>query len=336
MSGRYIMKLAASVLALAMLPVGLCQCVSLEQPASGMTLDRTADTAMAARLYGHVDKLVSGFGKRSYLDTQNLERIAAWLAAEFKKAGCQTSEQLVRVEGRTYRNVIGVIPGKSTAKIIIGAHYDACGETPGADDNASAVAGLLELASLFGRETPQHTIELVAYCNEEPPYFGTENMGSFHHARLVRERGERVTAMICLEMIGYYSDEQGSQKYPSPLLRACLPSTGNFVGVVGNGASVSLAKLIQHGMNKVSSMPVARANIPESIGLSLDFSDHRNYWAMGFPAVMITDTAFYRNPNYHEPTDTPDTLDYMRMSDVVKALHRAIMALDQKEKPAEG
>lgn len=312
----------------------LGQCVSIKNP--DVTLEQTADGAMAARLRADVEKVVNGFGWRNSDHGDHLDRLAGYLAAQLKASGCEVSFQEVPVDGRVFRNVIGVVPGKTAKRIIIGAHYDACEELPGADDNASAVAGLLELARLMGRTRHEHTIEFVMYCNEEPPYFATEHMGSAHHARLLERRGDEVAAMICLEMLGYYSDEPDSQKYPMRLMKAMLPSTGNFIGVVGNGQSVSLAKLIQREMNKASSLPVARANIAQSIGFSLDFSDHRNYWDKGYAAVMITDTAYYRNPNYHQPTDTPDTLDYRRMSDVVKALHRAVTALDKSSKTAGG
>lgn len=309
--------------------LGMCQCLSIKNPDKGVTIAATADDALSKRLRHQVEKLTTGFGPRTFTDTDNLKNVADYLETQFTKSGCLVSRQMVTLELRTYQNVIATLPGKTPAKIIIGAHYDTCGITPGADDNTSGVAGLLELASLLSKESLNHTIEFVAYFNEEPPYFATEQMGSAYHARLVKSRNDDVKGMICLEMIGYYSDEPDSQQYPVALMRWTLPSTGNFVGVVGDWGSWSLARTIQQGMNKNSSLPVVRANLPGSLGISLDYSDHRNYWKLGYPAVMITDTSFYRNPHYHEKTDTPDTLDYKRMGDVVKALSKAILELDK-------
>lgn len=220
-----------------------------------------------------------------------------------------------------------VIPGREEGRIIIGAHYDACGDTPGADDNASGVAGLIETARLLKGIQPQYTIELVAYANEEPPYFKTVHMGSAHHARLMAESKTKVHGMLCLEMIGYYSDQEKSQNYPSSSLSWIYPDKGNFIAVLGNWGSVSLARTVQKALE--GHMPTVRLNAPELTG-AFSLSDHINYWQYGMPAVMITDTAFYRNANYHQSTDTPDTLDYERMARVVQGVASAVRQLCRK------
>lgn len=244
-----------------------------------------------------------------------------------RESGGIVDFQTFRADNREYVNVRCVIPGREEGRIIIGAHYDACGDTPGADDNASGVAGLIETARLLKGIQPQYTIELVAYANEEPPYFKTVHMGSAHHARLMAESKTKVHGMLCLEMIGYYSDQEKSQNYPSSSLSWIYPDKGNFIAVLGNWGSVSLARTVQKALE--GHMPTVRLNAPELTG-AFSLSDHINYWQYGMPAVMITDTAFYRNANYHQSTDTPDTLDYERMARVVQGVASAVRQLCRK------
>lgn len=194
--------------------------------------------------------------------------------------------------------------------MIVGAHYDVCGEQPGADDNASAVAGLLEIARFAKRHEAElpYRVDFVAYALEEPPFFGTTKMGSYVHAKYLYENDIKVRGMICLEMIGFFTDRKKSQRYPLPFMGLFYPGTGNFIGVVSNYGSSSFAKQVSRHL-KATAVNVETLKTP-SILTGVDFSDHRNYWKFGYSAVMITDTAFYRNPNYHEPSDTMETLDY--------------------------
>jgi Zn-dependent M28 family amino/carboxypeptidase len=212
--------------------------------------------------------------------------------------------------------------------VVVGAHYDVCGDQDGADDNASAVAAMLELARLLAerRPTVARRIDLVAFTLEEPPFFRTDDMGSAVHARSLRQRGVRVAAMVCLEMVGFFSDRPHSQGFPVPGLSLLYPSTGDFVAVVGNLGSRRLTREIKTRMAGACAVPVHSINAPAVVP-GVDFSDHLNFWLEGFPAVMITDTAFYRNPNYHLPSDTAETLDYDRMTEVVKGLYSAVCAL---------
>ncbi len=275
---------------------------------------------MESRLHATVRFLAKDCFPRNRRDT--LDKAASYIERELQQYVPVVERQPFIVDGTTFENVSALFPGKSAERIVIGAHYDACGFTPGADDNASGTAGLLELARLLKACSPEYTIELIAYANEEPPYFATGDMGSARHVKRLQEQGIQVKGMICLEMIGYFNDEKGSQNYPGAALKILLPSTGNFIGIVGNTGSFSLARLLQRHMK--SYIPTSRVNMPVFNGQGLDFSDHRNFWAADIPAVMLTDTAFFRNKHYHEATDTPDTLDYKRMAACILGLHAAI------------
>jgi Zn-dependent M28 family amino/carboxypeptidase len=217
-----------------------------------------------------------------------------------------------------------------TPRIVVGAHYDAFEETPGADDNASAVAGLLELARVLAERKPQLAcqLELVAFTLEEPPFFRTQAMGSAIHARYLVEKRIKVRAMICLEMIGCFTDEPGSQQMPMGWLRKYYPKEGNFILVVGALGGKKLTRTVKEAMIRASDLPVLSISAPKAIE-GIDFSDHLNYWKHGFDDVMLTDTAFYRNPRYHTKDDTPDTLDYVRMAKVVEGLYSAVLALQK-------
>lgn len=209
---------------------------------------------------------------------------------------------------------------------MIGAHYDACGETPGADDNASGAAALIELGYLLGRIPPGREIELVAYVLEEPPFFRTAQMGSAVHAASISSEQDRIVGVIVLEMVGYFCDARGSQSYPSLLLKLIYPNRGNFIAVVGRWDQGQWVKRVKVGMKGTTDLHVYSIRAPSFVP-GIDFSDHLNYWPLGFNALMITDTAFYRNKAYHEKGDTADRLDYDRMSKVVVAVFEAIKSM---------
>jgi len=275
------------------------------------------------RLRIHVETLSKKFIPRDYRNLRNLNLCADYIAGEFRKAGAEVSEQTYEVKGKTYRNIIGEFGPASASRIVIGAHYDACGDTPGADDNASGTAGLIELAHLLGQETWGKRIELVAYTLEEPPFFRTGNMGSARHAQRHRGNGVEIDGMISLEMIGYFSDEKGSQKFPSLLLKMFYPDTGNFIAVIGSYGDRRLVKQLKDSMRGATDLPVHAMCAPKSFP-GLDFSDHLNYWNNDYSAAMITDTAFMRNGRYHSAHDTSETLDYERMSKVVLGVYEAV------------
>ena len=230
------------------------------------------------------------------------------------------------VWGLTYRNVVLNLGPKEGNAIIIGAHYDTAGGLPGADDNASGVAGLLELARLLSQQSLSKPIELVAYSLEEPPYFGTHDMGSYHHAAGFKTKGGKLELMISLEAIGYFDDSDDSQKFPIPVLSLIYPKTGNFIAIIGRIQEIGIVRKIKKLFRNSTDLPVYSLTVPPIIP-AMTFSDHRNYWIHDYKAIMITDTAFLRNPNYHKPTDTADTLDYLRMTSVVEGVYGIIMGL---------
>lgn len=262
---------------------------------------------------------------RNYRNIHSLNRVAAYIQKKFIQYGLATDMQEFEVEKTTYRNVIGISGDEKQERIIVGAHYDVCGDQPGADDNASAVAGLLEIARLVHRfrSTSKYRFDFVAYSLEEPPFFASEHMGSYIHAQSLSEQGISIRSMMCLEMIGYFTTVDNSQDYPFGIMKAIYPSRGNFIAVVGNMKSGHLVdEVIQH-FNETSLL-VESLKSP-SLVTDVAFSDHLNYWKFGYQAVMITDTAFYRNRNYHQDTDTIDTLDFNKMGEVVKGVTWALI-----------
>lgn len=275
----------------------------------------------ATKLKEHVKFLSVEVFPRTAATPVQLEKAAKYIEEDFKNSGCAIERQDVFVRKEKYCNVIGRLNVGRGNKMIIGAHYDSCWSTPGADDNASGVAGLLELAGLLSKADLQYEIELVAYTLEEPPYFGSDLMGSAVHARTLKRNNEKIAGVIVLEMIGYFSDDFFSQKYPMPLLYLYYPFKGNFITVVGALGQRNFTKKIKLGMQGSTDLPVFSINAPKSLP-GIDFSDHRNYWDNDFQAVMITDTAFYRNTAYHKREDTWDRLDYERMAKVVLAVYQ--------------
>jgi hypothetical protein len=207
----------------------------------------------------------------------------------------------------------------------VGAHYDVCGDQPGADDNASAVAGLLETARLIALNKPKidYQIDFVAYCLEEPPFFGTEAMGSFVHAKSLSENKVELLGMICFEMIGYFSEQPNSQQFPSAELAKIYPSTANFIIVVGIEPYDEFNQKVKTLMSENAEIDVQVISFPSKDGLA-GLSDQRNYWHFGYQALMINDTSFIRNPNYHMPSDTIETLNFEKMAEVVNCSYNAI------------
>lgn len=281
------------------------------------------------RLYQDVERLTTIQPARNYRNMESLEESVRYIKSEFEKLDCEVREQPFEVDNRTYKNVTAVFRGAgSEERIVVGAHYDVCGDQPGADDNASGVAGLLETARLLHEQKPelQHDIEMVAYCLEEPPFFGSEDMGSAVHARSLQRQKVKVRAMVCYEMIGYFSDEPNSQKFPDPELARHYPDKGNFIVVVGKTGQEAYTQRVRDLMRQHTSIDVQSVNLPASFGL-VGLSDHRNYWNYGINAIMINDSSFLRNPHYHQTSDTIDTLDFDKMVAVVQGVYGALIRL---------
>jgi hypothetical protein len=272
-------------------------------------------------LYRHVEELAVNIGSRSVYEHDKLTAAKAYILSSLKEMGHAPILQDFSYQERVFSNIIVPLTGKTRPEdvVVIGAHYDTVAGTPGADDNASAVAVLLEMCRLLKAYSPERTLKLVFFALEEPPIFRSEFMGSFVYARDARNRQEWIGAMISLEMLGYYSDKEGEQTFPVPLMSLMYPSTPNFVAVVGNLSSRGLVNMVANSMRKGGSIPVETLS---TVGFvpGVDFSDHRSFWKMDYPAVMITDTAFYRNPNYHTEEDKIDTLDFNRLSSILDGL----------------
>ncbi len=272
-----------------------------------------------------VTVLSRGIGVRTYRDVNTLGRTAAFLSDEFRSFGYAVIEQPFLYNGTTYYNLTAELTGTISPErlLIIGAHYDSVRTTPGADDNASGVAGLLALARSLVRSSFAKTVRFTAFALEEPPVYRTKNMASYHYARSLKEKGEQVEGMICLEMIGYFSDRAGSQHYPLPFFKLKYPSVGDFVAMVGNRRSKPFTERVAADFRQEVTLPVITLNAP-AIVVGIDFSDHWSFNKFGCNALMVTDTAFYRNPHYHAPTDLPETLDFSRMAMVVRGLAVAV------------
>ncbi|WP_434777400.1 M28 family peptidase [Neisseria sp. Ec49-e6-T10] len=298
-------------------------CTVLKQPDVQPKVTE-APLVQADSLKKHVYFFSETVYPRSFDSIDHLNLAADYIKNEFVQTGAQVTEQTFEVDGVTYRNIIASFGPQNAEPIIVGAHYDSCTDTPGADDNASGVAGLIELAKLLGKNKPKHPIQLIAYTLEEPPYFRTENMGSAVHARSIKVAGQKIKLMISLEMIGYFSDEENSQEYPMGFLGKIYPTTGHFIAIVGRFADIKPIRQSKSLFAGATDLPVYSLNAPAALTKGLDFSDHLNYWANGFNAIMVTDTAFFRNKNYHQVTDTVDTLDYQRMAKVVQGVYAII------------
>ncbi|MGI9381043.1 MAG: M28 family peptidase, partial [Methyloligellaceae bacterium] len=233
-------------------------------------------------------------------------------------------EQAYELRGETYRNLICAFGPEDAPRVVIGAHYDVhFNNNPGADDNASGIAAIVELARLIKEHEPvlSHRIELVAFTLEEQPHFQTSDMGSYQYAEKLFRKNVPVKLMISVEMIGYFSDIPASQSYPTSFLKLLYPGRGNFIGVVGQALDRTIVKRAKRLLTVSPDLPVYSINAPAFIP-GIDRSDHRNFWRFNFPAVMITDTANFRNPNYHTANDRPETLDYEKMKFVVEGLYR--------------
>lgn len=275
------------------------------------------------RLRAHVVMLSQTLHPRDWTHVENLDKCASYVGTQFTNAGAEVAQQVFDVQGRQYRNVIGRFGAGRGSRIVVGAHYDARGQTPGADDNASGVAALVELAYLLGRVEPDREVELVAYTLEEPPFFRTQSMGSALHAKSLAGEATAVTGVIVLEMVGCFKDDRGSQSYPVILLRLIYPGRGNFIAVTGRWDQGDWIKSVKAGMKGATDLPVYSIRAPTLVP-GVDFSDHLNYWPYGINALMVTDTAFYRNHAYHSADDTAETLDFKRLGEVAVAVFAAI------------
>ncbi|MCG8576534.1 MAG: M28 family peptidase [Flavobacteriales bacterium] len=274
----------------------------------------------------HLEKIVLTKKPRNFRNIEVLNEVANYINLTFSKYSDSVWFQGFEYDSTEYKNVIASFGRQNKERIIIGAHYDVCGYQDGADDNASGVVGLLELARLLGETDStllKYRIDLVAYTLEEPPFFRSKLMGSYVHAEYLNSNNIPVKGMICLEMIGYFKDEKKTQDYPIGLLKLFYGSRGDYITVVQKTGSGRFVKDAKKSMKKQKLVKTKSFKAPKKMG-GVDLSDHRNYWHFGYDALMVNNTAFYRNKNYHEKSDKLETLDIKRMSAVIQQVYNCL------------
>lgn len=287
-----------------------------------------AERELSGRLKAHVGMLGGTIGERNVWKYDALEAAAGYIEAQLKRFGYEVGRQEYEAEGKAVRNIDATLPGeKADAEVVVvGAHYDSVRGAPGANDNGTGVAAVLELAQLLKANPPGgRAVRFVLFVNEEPPFFHTPLMGSVVYARRCKERGEKIAGMLSLETIGFYSDEKGSQHYPPPFDRF-FPDTGNFITFVGDTGARDLVSRCVGSFRGHTQFPSEGAAVPDAIE-GVGWSDHWAFTRAGYPALMVTDTAPFRYRHYHTAADSPDKVDYDRTARVVAGLARVTAEL---------
>ncbi|MEP6936822.1 MAG: M28 family peptidase [Chthoniobacterales bacterium] len=284
------------------------------------------EVALRRELMADVQRLAGDIGERNVERYAQLKAAADFVESSFLAAGLRTHREGYDVGGKRCDNVAAEISGAGDGIVVIGAHYDSVLGCPGANDNGSGVAALLALARRFAAGPGGRVLRFVAFPNEEPLHFQTDKMGSSVYAAGCKGRGEKIVAMMSLETIGYFSNAQGSQRFPVPGMGAIYPTTGNFISFVGNVSSGALVRQAIGSFRRRTNFPSEGAALPASVP-GIGWSDHWAFWQQGYKAIMVTDTAPFRYPHYHEPTDAPDKLDYDSMARVVAGLEDVVADL---------
>jgi Zn-dependent M28 family amino/carboxypeptidase len=298
------------------------EAIMADQPEPRIASDETNQ-----HLRAHVHELAGRIGERNVFRSPALHAAEDYIRRQWQTLDYEVETQPYEVQNTACANLEITLPGTELADeiILIGAHYDTVRGSPGADDNASGVAALLELSRLLRNSPRRRSLRFVAFVNEEPPFFLTRKQGSMRYARQARRRRDNIRFMISLEMLGYYRSEPGSQKYP-PLFRHFFPNRGDFIGFVSNLRSRKIMRRLVGAFKASSDFPAEHlATFAWVPGVSL--SDHLPFWLQRYRALMITDTAFYRNPYYHTAMDTPKTLDYERFAAVTRGLVEALRSV---------
>jgi Zn-dependent M28 family amino/carboxypeptidase len=312
---------ASMVAALAMM-IQSVRASCLESPAGA-----APDSMLAERLRRHVTVLATDIGERNVYRPAALRAAADYIRAEWAQQGHAVASQRYDVQGVESENLAIEVRGRASPGeiLLIGAHYDSVRGSPGANDNASGVAALLEISRDFARFVPRRTVRFAAFVNEEPPFFTSQQMGSMVHAKAARQRDDDIRFMVSLEMLGFYSDRPGSQRYP-PLLRFFYPDRANFLAMVANLDSRRELRELVRAFQAASDFPVESLAAFEWVP-GVGWSDQFSFWRHGYRAAMVTDTAFYRYAHYHTALDTPDKVCYAPMARVVEGLRKAIAEL---------
>ena len=275
----------------------------------------------------HVTALAGQVGERNVWRPEAMAAAAGYIRKTLEDTGYEVNSQPFISRGLTVNNLEAMLPGHGAADeiIVIGAHYDTVAGSPGADDNASGVAALLELARLLAGTTLPRTVRFVAFANEEAPFFYGDEMGSKLYAARAHAQGDRIEAMLSLETMGYFTDQPGSQRYPFPF-NYLYPDTGNFIGFVGNFSSRPLVRQAVGAFRASTAFPSEGVAAPSGME-GIHWSDHWSFWQAGYPAIMVTDTAPFRYPHYHDATDTPEQLDYTGLARVTGGLAEVVAVL---------
>ncbi|MFH1707668.1 MAG: M28 family peptidase [Planctomycetota bacterium] len=291
-----------------------------------------AAQALELRLMGHVRTLAETIGERNQCAYAGLNAARDHIAKVFREAGCEPRLQTFTAAGTEFANIVAEIPGREPGlpAIVVGAHYDTAPGTPGADDNATGVAALLEIAHALKGAALRHIVRCVAFPNEEPPFFYTEDMGSYRYARACREQNEVLAGVYILESLGYYTDAPGSQTYPVKFLSYFYPDKGNYIAFVGNLASRGLTRATTGAFRRLAQFPSEGIASPEWVR-GISFSDHWSFWQNGYQAIMITDIPILRNPHYHTAGDTPAIIDPDRFARVTEGIIAVIRAAAEQE-----
>jgi Zn-dependent M28 family amino/carboxypeptidase len=280
------------------------------------------------RLQDHLHALTVTIGERSVRIPENLKKTAAYITGFLEDLGLTVDRQRYSYAEQPLDNITAEISFRADPKhrFLIGAHYDSVSGTVGADDNASAVAVQLEVARHLAAQKGSNPLDLavkfVFFALEEPPAYGTPYMGSRVYAKMAHTQKEKIDGMICLEMVGYACHEPGCQNYPFPLMFLDYPKQGDFIGIVNNFKSRGFARGLVEQFQKNRQLPVVKLTVPFNgwVMPAVRLSDHASFWDQGFKAVMVTDSAFFRNPYYHTAADTMDKLDFEFMAEVVQSL----------------
>jgi hypothetical protein len=280
--------------------------------------------ALEHELRAYVHMLAGEIGERNVFHYTQLVQAAEYIGKTLSEAGYEVARQEYEVNGQICENLEAEVRGTERPDeiVLIGAHYDSVKGSPGANDNATGVAAMLALARTFSQTPASRTLRFVAFTNEEPPFFRSRHMGSRVYAKRSRQRAENIILMLSLETIGYYSDEPGSQSYVFPL-HFFYPSTGNFIAFVSNVENGPLVRQLIRSFRQHASFPSEGGALWGWIP-GVGWSDHWAFWKEGFPAVMVTDTALFRDPAYHTPNDTPTNIHYQHFARVVLGLQRMI------------
>ncbi len=291
-----------------------------------------AESRYRDELTRSIEILCGTIGDRGLHRYRQFEAAAAWLEEELAKTGRDVHRQSFAVDGVTCHNLEIEFGGSARPDeiVVVGAHYDTVPGSPGANDNGTGAAAVLSLARAFSERRSERTVRFVEFANEESPYFYTDSMGSLAYAKRARMRNERVVVMLSLETMGYFSDDEGSQKYPLPGLSLAYPTRGNFIAFVANVASRGLLRESVGAFRSAVKFPSEAAALPGAVP-GVGWSDQWAFWHEGYPGIMITDTAPFRYPHYHLPSDTPDKIQYDKLARVVAGLEAVIAKLARSE-----